>query len=52
MTWYEFTFDARHPQDKRICLRFVVQVPIPAAVDLPQGSVLETLIQWREDRHD
>lgn len=50
MTWYEFTFDAAHPEDRRINLRFVVSVPVPPARDLPKGSLLETRIRWRSDR--
>lgn len=52
MTWYEFTFEAPHPEDRDICLQFFIQIPLPPARDLPKGSVLESHIRWREDPHE
>jgi hypothetical protein len=52
MRWYEFTFEAPHPRDERICLRFVIEVPIPSARKLPKGSMLETRIRWSGGRSD
>jgi hypothetical protein len=52
MNWYEFTFDVDHPQDSSICLRMIVEIPVPPARKLPKGSMLESRIRFRGDRHD
>jgi len=49
VNWYEFTFDAAHPEDDAITLRFVIEVPVPPARDLPGGAILESQIRWREE---
>ena len=51
MIWYEFTFEAPHPQDSRKCVRFVIEVPLPAASMLPKDAILESRIKWRSKDH-
>ena len=47
MTRCEFIFEAPHPHDPDILLRFIISAPVPFAHRIPKGSILETYINWR-----
>lgn len=46
--WLTFTVDVPHPENDQVCLRFVIEIPYFPAWPLPDGTVLETHIRWRE----
>lgn len=52
MNWYTFTVDTSHPEDPSVDLRFIIEVPLPRACDIPKGAVLDTKLRWRGGSHE
>lgn len=52
MIWCEFIFEAPHPENPDICIRFIITTPVPPARGLPEGAVLENHILWKGGSHE
>jgi hypothetical protein len=52
MLWCEFTFDAPHPENPNVGVRFVITTPVPSALGLRDGAILENHIFWQGGYRD
>lgn len=51
MKRFEFVFEAPHPEDPTVTLRFIINVPYVDPTDVPAGAILETFARSRDGDH-
>ncbi len=52
MKLFEFTFEAPHPENPAVTVRFFIEAPCMPGAAIPDGALLELHLKWRSDRND